>query len=228
VSEFFAWCERMGLHDLSRIEPTRVGAYVEQLGGAHVAPTVKQHLAAARVLFDWLVMGQVVKSNPVSVVWGPKHVVKRGKTPILSSEEARELFESIWTDTMVELRDCALIGVLIYSFARVSAAVSMRVEDYFPQGKRWWLRLHEKGGKEHTLPCHHELEAYLDAYMVAAGVDGEKGAPLFRTAFGKTGKITARRFDRQSAWYMVKRRAVGVSSRGVTVTTKTKLQNRRK
>jgi site-specific recombinase XerD len=88
------------------------------------------------MLFDWLVMGQVVKSNPASVVRGPKHVVKRGKTPILSPEEARELFESIRTDTVVGLRDRALIGVLIYSFARVSAAVSMRVEDYFPQGKR--------------------------------------------------------------------------------------------
>jgi integrase len=91
---------------------------------------------------------------------------------------------------------------------RVSAAVHMNVEDVYVQGKRTWVRLHEKGGKEHTLPCHHELEVYLDAYMTAAGVDGEKGAPLFRTALGKTGKITARRFDRQSAWYMVKRRAL--------------------
>jgi integrase len=88
------------------------------------------------------------------------------------------------------------------------AAVHMNVEDVYVQGKRTWVRLHEKGGKEHTLPCHHELEAYLDAYMVAAGVDGEKCLPLFRTAFGKTGLLTPRRFDRQSAWYMVKRRAV--------------------
>jgi site-specific recombinase XerD len=108
-------------------------------------------------------MGQVVKSNPASVVRGPKHVVKRGKTPILSPEEAHELFESIRTDTVVGLRDRALIGVLIYSFARVSATVSMRVEDYFPQGKRWWLRLHEKGGKYHEMPVHHTLEEYLDA-----------------------------------------------------------------
>ena len=136
-----------------------VAAYVEQLGASHAAPSVKQHLAAVRMLFDWLVVGQVVRSNPASVVRGPSHIVNRGRTPILSPEEAHQLFESIPTDSLVGLRDRALIGVLIYSFARISAALSMRVEDYFPQGKRWWLRLHEKGGKNHEMPVHHTLEA---------------------------------------------------------------------
>src|SRR5689334_24616430 len=106
---------------------------------------------------------QVMPNNPASVVRGPKHVVNRGKTPVLSPEEARTLFQSIPTDTLVGLRDRALIGVLIYSFARISAALSMRVEDYFPQGKRWWLRLHEKGGKQHEMPVHHTLEESLDS-----------------------------------------------------------------
>jgi site-specific recombinase XerD len=121
------------------------------------------------MLFDWMVVGQVVPSNPASVVRGPKHVVKRAKTPVLSPEEARELFSRIPADTLVGLRDRALIGVLIYSFARVSAAVSMRVEDYFPQGKRWWLRFHEKGGKHYEMPVHHTLEEYLDRYIEVAG-----------------------------------------------------------
>jgi integrase len=113
------------------------------------------------MLFDWLVVGQVMGSNPAAVVRGPRHVVKRGKTPVLSPEEARQLFQSIPTDSLVGLRDRALIGVLIYSFARISAALAMRVEDYFPQGKRWWLRLHEKGGQRHEMPVHHTLEEYL-------------------------------------------------------------------
>jgi integrase/recombinase XerD len=129
VVDFFAWCERVGLHELGRLEPVHVAAYIEQLSKTHAAPSVKQHLAAVRMLFDWLVLGQVVRSNPASVVRGPKHVVKRGKTPILSPEEARQLFENIPTDTLVGLRDRALIGVLIYSFARISAALSMRVAD---------------------------------------------------------------------------------------------------
>ncbi|HMD61270.1 MAG TPA: tyrosine-type recombinase/integrase [Opitutaceae bacterium] len=178
------WCEGRGLHRLNAVRPVHVAGYVEEIGKTRAAPSVKQHLAAVRMLYDWLVVGQVVRSNPASVVRGPKHVIKRGKTPILSPEEARELFNGIPTDTLVGLRDRALIGVLIYSFARVSAAVSMRVEDYFPQGKRWWLRLHEKGGKHHEMPVHHTLEEYLDRYIEAAGIANEPKGRLFRASNG--------------------------------------------
>jgi site-specific recombinase XerD len=158
VADFFRWCERIGLARLDAVEPVHFAGYVEELGKTRAAPSVKQHLAAVRMLYDWLVVGQVVRSNPASVVRGPKHVVKLGKTPVLSPEEADELFSGIPTDTIIGLRDRALIGVLIYSFARISAAVAMRVEDYFPHGKRWWPRLHEKGGKHHEMPVHHTLE----------------------------------------------------------------------
>jgi site-specific recombinase XerD len=208
VCDFFAWCQGRGVRELTEVRPHHVAGYIERMTKTHAPPTTKQHLAAIRMLFDWLVVGQIVPTNPAGSVRGPKYVVKQGKTPVLLGEEARRLLDSIKTDTVVGLRDRAFIALLVYTFARVSAAVHMNVEDVYVQGKRTWVRLHEKGGKEHTLPCHHELEDYLDAYMTAAGVDGEKGAPLFRTAFGKTGKITTRRFDRQSAWYMVKRRAL--------------------
>ena len=139
-------------------------------------PTVKQHLAAIRMLFDWLVVGQVLAINPAHAVRGPKHVVRRGKTPVLTEDQARRLLESIkivrkikrrdgtevekpW---VVGLRDRALIGVMTYAFARIGAVVAMKVEDYYPEGKRWWVRLHEKGGKRHEMPAHHKLEAYID------------------------------------------------------------------
>ena len=67
----------------------------------------------------------------------------------------------------------------------------MRVEDYYPQGKRWWVRLHEKGGKRHEMPAHHNLEAYLDAYIDAAGIREDEKSPLFRSAAGRTGMLTA-------------------------------------
>jgi integrase/recombinase XerD len=207
VADFFDWCGRMGLHELGGVEPVHVAGYIEQLGTIRSAPTVKQHLAAVRMLFDWLVVGQVVPSNPASVVRGPSHVVKRGKTPILSPEEAHELFASIPTDTLVGLRDRAFIGVLIYSFARVSAALGMQVEDYFPQGKRWWLRLHEKGGKQHEMPVHHTLEEYLDSYIEAAGLVREPKSPLFRASNGKTKVLSNRQFERRDALKMVQRRA---------------------
>jgi site-specific recombinase XerD len=207
VSDFFAWCEQAELSTLALLQPVHVAAYIEQLSQTRAAPSVKQHLAAIRMLFDWLVVGQVVPSNPASVVRGPKHVVKRGKTPVLSPEEAHELFSSIPTDTLVGLRDRALIGVLIYSFARVSAAVAMRVEDYFPQGKRWWLRLHEKGGKHHEMPVHHTLEEYLDSYIDAAGLWEDKKGPLFRASNRKTGILSEDTLDREDAFHMIRRRA---------------------
>jgi site-specific recombinase XerD len=207
VSDFFSWCEQAGLATLDSVQPVHVAAYIEQLCRTRSAPSVKQHLAAIRMLFDWLVVGQIVPINPASVVRGPSHVVKQGKTPILSPEEARELFSSIPTDTLVGLRDRALIGVLIYSFARVSAAVAMRVEDYFPQRKRWWLRLHEKGGKHHEMPVHHTLEEYLDAYIEAAGLWEDKKGPLFRASNRKSGILSADALDREDAFHMVRRRA---------------------
>jgi site-specific recombinase XerD len=209
VCEFFAWCEKRGVHELAAVRPHHVAGYVEHMTKTHAAPTAKQHLAAIRMLFDWLVVGQVVPTNPAGSVRGPKYVVKQGKTPVLLGEEARRLLDSIKTETVVGLRDRAFIALLVYTFARVSAAAHMNVEDVYVQGKRTWVRLHEKGGKEHTLPCHHELEDYLDAYMSAAGVDGEKGTPLFRTAFGKTGMLTEKRVHRNDALRMVKRRALG-------------------
>lgn len=119
--------------------------------------------------------------NPASAVRGPTHVVRRGKTPVLSREETRELLDSIETDTVVGLRDRALIGVLVFSFARIGAALALRSGDYYPQGKRSWLRLHERGGKRHELPVHHTLEKYLDAYLDATGIRGQKNGPIFRT-----------------------------------------------
>jgi integrase/recombinase XerD len=81
----------------------------------------------------------------------PTHVVKKGKTPVLLADEARQLLDSIDVSTIIGLRDRALIALLVYSFARISAALQMDVEDYYPQGKRWWVRLHEKGGKQHEM-----------------------------------------------------------------------------
>ena len=132
------------------------------------APTIKQHLAAIRRLCDWLVTGQVIPTNPATSVRGPTHVGRTGKTPVLQPAEARQLLDTIDTSTVRGLRDRALLAVMVYSFARISAVVGMRVEDYYQQGKRWWLRLHEKGGKHHAVPVHHKAEPYLDAAGIAA------------------------------------------------------------
>jgi site-specific recombinase XerD len=206
VASFFDWCDARGF-SLGRLQPSIVAIYIEQLQQSHSAPSVKQHLAAIRMLFDWLVLGQVLPMNPAASVRGPKHVVKRGKTPVLTAQQARQLLDSIDTSTTVGLRDRALIAVMVYSFARVGAVVGMRVEDYFQNGKRWWLRLHEKGGKRHEVPAHHNAEGYLDAYLDAAGIWNEKKEPLFRT-LDRRRRLTADSMNRADVLRMVKRRAL--------------------
>jgi site-specific recombinase XerD len=213
VAQFLEWCDARGVA-LASIDPMTVAAYVkivqepkDQVGGGCSKPTTKRKLAAIRMMFDYLVTGGILPFNPASSVRGPKYTTKRGKTPVLSAEQARELIESIDATTLVGLRDRALIGVMVYSFARVSAVVGMNVIDYYMNGKRGWLRLHEKGGKFHEVPAHHKAEEYLDAYVQAAGIAGEKKAPLFRSAVGKTGVLTGNRLHRLNALQMVKRRA---------------------
>jgi site-specific recombinase XerD len=179
---FAVWCDANGLRDLVDVEPIHVAAFVKDLQGQFSPPTVKQHLAALRMLFDWLVTGHIIEMNPAHAVRGPKYVVKRGKTPVLASDEARVLLDSLDTATVKGLRDRVLIAVMVYTFARVNAVISMRVKDYYTQGRRGWVRLHEKGGKEHEVPCHHTLEQYLDEYIA-----GEPDRPLFRTTGRKTG-----------------------------------------
>ena len=150
VSRFSTWCETRKL-TLEQVQPIHVAAYIEQLGKTMSKPSVKQHLAAIRMLFDWLVTGQVIPINPAHAVRGPKHSVKKGKTSVLSAEEMRILLDSIDTSTLIGLRDRALIALMGYTFARVGAVVTMKVEDYYVQKRRGWVRLHEKGGKVNEL-----------------------------------------------------------------------------
>jgi site-specific recombinase XerD len=202
AGQFLGWCAARGLA-LRQIAPLHVAAYIRTHRGA--VPTVKQHLAAIRMLGDWLVVSHILPTNPAAAVRGPKLVVTTGATPVLSSDEARALLEAIDVRTLVGLRDRALIGVMVYSFARVSAVLGMAHQDYFPQGKRWWLRLHEKGGKRHDVPAHHVAEAYLDAYLEATGPADPK-TPLFQSV-DRQRRLTGRPLGRREALELIKRRA---------------------
>ncbi len=207
VADFFAWCEDAGVRSIAQAQPLHVAAWVEMQTRTHAAPTAKQRLAAVRHLFDWLVIGQVVPVNPAASVRGPRHIVKSGKTPVLEPAEARALLDSIDIRTPAGLRDRALIGLMVYSFARIGAALAMRVEDVFIQKRRLWVRLREKGGKHHEMPCHHNLESYLVAYIEGAGLADDTKGPLFRTIGRGTGKLTRTPLPQANAYAMIGRRA---------------------
>ncbi len=170
VTDFLLWCEDHGVPSIGAVQPLHVAAWIEGQTRDRSASTVKQQLAAIRHLFDWLVMGQVVPLNPAASVRGPAHSVRKGKTPVLDPVEARTLLDSIDVRTLIGLRDRALIGLMVFSFGRIGAALAMRVEDVFVQNRRLWVRLREKGGKRHEMPCHHMLEEYLHTGMVQSRV----------------------------------------------------------
>jgi site-specific recombinase XerD len=204
---FFAWCEDRGL-TITVIRSHDVAVWVEELQEKHGAPGVKQQLAAVRMLFDWLITGQVVPTNPAAAVRGPKYVVTTGKTPVLDGSEWRRLLAAIPTETVRDLRDRALIGSLTYSFARVGAALKLKVEDLRPAGTGWQIHLHEKGGKEHKMPCYHALSEMLHAYVAAAGIADDRKGWLIRTSPGHNAAVlTEQPMNHSAAWFMVRRRA---------------------
>jgi site-specific recombinase XerD len=206
-ARFFAWCDGRGL-TLTTIRPHDVATYIEERQATHSAPDVKQQLAAVRMMFDWLIVGQVAPANPASAVRGPKHVVKTGKTPVLDGKEWRRLIDAIPTDTVRDLRDRALIATLTYGFARVGAALKMRVEDLQSKGSGWLIRLHEKGGKQHMMPCHHALAEALHAYIAGADIGQDRKGFLFRTSRGHDGTALADQpMTQVDAWRMVRKRA---------------------
>ncbi len=207
ATEFFDWLAAKGVTQLAAIESVHVATYIEQLQRARSAPTAKLRLAALKHLFDWMVTGQIMPTNPAAAVRGPRHIVRRGKTPVLDPAEARQLLDAIDATTIIGLRDRALIGLMVYSFARIGAAINMRVEDVYTQNRRLWVRLHEKGGKQHAMPCHHNLEAYLHAYIEGAGLAGDPKALLFQTYSRATAQLTGNPLPQANAYAMIQRRA---------------------
>lgn len=215
ASDFATWCSDVaGIAELRDIEPIHVAAYVETLQTRLAEPSVKQQLAAIRMLFDWLVIGQQLAANPAAPVRGPKYSVKKGKTPVLTAREARTLLDAIDTTTMIGLRDRALIGLMLFTFARVGAAVMMLVEDAYVEAGSIRVRLHEKGGKLHAVPCNSMLQHYLLAYLDGAGLRGDPKGFLFRAALGTTGQLSARPMGQSDAYRMIRRRsaAAGIAT----------------
>jgi integrase/recombinase XerD len=206
IQQFLAWAERAGYQDLEDIEPITVAAYIEILQRQAAPPTVKQHMAAIR-MFVFLAH----RKRSAGHESGPEVKTERfsrteGKTPAFVEGEVHKLLDAIEISTHTSLRDRALLGTLAYTFARIGAVVNLKVEDYYPSGKRFLLRFKEKGGKEKELPVHHKLEELLDQYLKATGLEKEPGAPLFPASVGKSGKLSRRPLVRTDAADMLKRR----------------------
>lgn len=219
-AQFFRWCEDGRLR-LATVRPLHVSAYIESK--PLTAPSVKQHLAALRGLFNWLVIKQVVPDNPALFVKGPKFSRTVGITPIMEAEQMRVLLDSIPVTRKVKvpkkhgggvkevadikgLRDRAVIAIMAYTFARVSAVVGLARGDYRLEGKRARLRLLEKGNKEKLVWLHREAEEFLDAYIAAVRIN-ETEAPLFQ-ALDKAHRLTGEAITRRDMLRVVKERCI--------------------
>jgi site-specific recombinase XerD len=225
IAQFCRWCEDHDLR-LATIRPLHVSAYIE--AKKLTAPSIKQHLAALRGLFNWLVIKQVVPENPAMFVKGPKFSRQVGITPIMEAEQMRQLLDSIPITRKIKvlkkhggglreiadikgLRDRAVIAIMAYTFARVSAVVGAKRGDYRHEGKRARLRLLEKGNKEKLVWLHREAEEFLDGYIAAAGIDNAE-APLFQS-LDKAHRLTGEAISRRDMLEVVKARcrATGLS-----------------
>ncbi|MGI9488248.1 MAG: tyrosine-type recombinase/integrase [Geminicoccaceae bacterium] len=221
VKRFFAWADQAGLVELEALRPLHVATYIEALGKSHERASVKLHLAAIRRLLDWMVTGGYLSTNPATSVKGPALQVRRGKTAVLTAVEVRQLLDSIHLTRVgksgtlepdaVGLRDRALIALMTFTFARIGAALALKVGDVERRNHRLWARLLEKGGKVHDVPCHHTLDAYLTEYLEITGLGGLPKSPLFPTIDRFSKQLSGKPMTDGNAREMIVRRARAAS-----------------
>jgi integrase/recombinase XerD len=204
VVRFLAWCEIHQL-ELHTIAPAHVGRYMQTLPGE--ISSKKQQLAAIRKFFDICVVRHAIVLNPALSVRGQKYQVLDGKTPEITKGQARRLIASIDARTVIGRRDRAIIAAMVYTAARVGAVSRLNRKHLRHDGKAWSFRFAEKGGKSREIPIRSDFEEELLAYLTAAGLeDSPKDSPLFRSARGKTDRMTERRMTAIDICRMVKRR----------------------
>lgn len=195
------------LTDILDIEPKHVTDFVTHMNsGDYGTATTRLYLSAVRMFFDSCVVGGLIAVNPAKAVKLPRHSSRTGKTPVIIPEQVRQILDSIPCITQADYRDRALIGLMVFSFFRVSAALSLSLKDYELRGVQRWVIGEEKGSKRHEMPVHPTLEVLLDAYIEFAALT-DLSTPLFQSSNARGGKLTGRPFDRTAAWRMVRRRA---------------------
>lgn len=210
---FSAWCQARGI-ELVQVMPGHVGRYLDALDVA--VPTRKVHLSALRRFFDELVMRHVVILNPALSVRSERYQAVEGKTPEISIEHARRLLKGLDVSHSVGLRDRAIIGILIYTAARVGAVAKLKRSDFYEVADQHCLRFHEKGGKVREIPVRHDLLEFLHAYLEVSGLRySEPSLPLFRTVVRRTKRLTQNCLTADDMARMVKRRLreAGLSER---------------
>ena len=201
---FLAFCSERQL-ELEGVKAYHVGAWLDQHSGSK--STQRQHLAAIRLLFDHLMMRGVVEYNPAARARPPRLVRESSPTPVFEEAEMVTFLDSIKLNSEKDIRDKAIFCVLLYSWCRVSALISLTVGDYYERAGQRWLRFQEKRGKEHEVPVHSKAREAIDLWLEASGLSSNPVAPLF-PAFGKDREtLELKHLDRRSILKLVEKRA---------------------
>ena len=204
VKRFLKWCSERGV-EMVRIAPAHVGSYMDEQ--PYAASTKKLHLSALRHFFDELVLRHVIVLNPALSVRSERMSIVEGKTREISVKQSRKLLSSIDCSTVVGLRDKSVIGIMIYTAARVGAVSKLRRGDFYDGGEQHYFRMTEKGGKFRELPSRHDLRGFVLDYINAGGLEySEKTSPLFRTTIRRTKRLTQNGMTANDMSRMVKRR----------------------
>lgn len=204
IRRFLNYCQQQG-KALPSISPRDVDTYLDGL--SYAPATKKLQLSALRHFFDVLVSRHAVVLNPAASVRGERLQVVEGKTPEISIKQSRRLMESFDIDSAVGLRDRAIVGILIYTAARVGAVAKLRRQDFYDLGDQHCLRFSEKGGKSREIPVRHNLQNFIWAYLSKGCLEySDKSKPLFRTTIRRTGRLTANAMTANDMGRMVKRR----------------------
>ena len=204
---FCDFLSALELEDILDIEPRHVTEFVIHMNdGDYGVATTRLYLSAVRMFLDRCVVDGLISVNPAKAVKLPRHSSRTGKTPVIIPAQVRQILDSIPCLTQADYRDRALIGLMVFSFFRVSAALSLSVSDYELRGEQRWIIGEEKGSKRHEMPVHPKLESLLNEYIEFVGMR-ELTTPLFQSSNARGGKLTGRPLDRTAAWRMVRRRA---------------------
>jgi integrase/recombinase XerD len=205
VKAFLAWIEPIEPR-LASITPGMVGHYFDQLD-ALSAPSKKLHMSAIRGFFNVLVTRHLILLNPALSVRTERFSVLEGKTPEISVDQARKLLRSIDVTDPVSARDKAIIGVLIYTAARAGAVAKLKFRDLIDDGLQFSIRFNEKGGKHRNIPVRHDLHGLLRDYIQRASLQEQaKDSPLFRSAVGRSGRLSDKKLSAVDICRIVKRR----------------------
>jgi site-specific recombinase XerD len=204
IRRFSEWCDQRGfqLHNLTTLH---LAAYRDELRVTLSSQSTKRHFASLRRLFAFFVERGVLDRNPAREVKTPKVSRDTGKTPALDVPDMSTLLNDLTGDDFLQLRDRAIIAIMAYTFARVSAVCSLKVKDYYQVGRRSYLRLHEKGGKEREIPCNHKLEIFLDEYLQSLP-EPHPEHPLFTPQSPKSKSAPVHAMSRHDVYKLVRRR----------------------